>query len=577
MANIKIREINKNTIRTLDRTAAMTHHIKDMTVRTRERTDISERYENEQLSSYASNQMIQSGNRATSRVIRTGSDAAKAAWRTQGKKLIQDREASHLMERSSGSGSVYTKIDRFIGTRSDLLSKTGSVRHPDHRVISSPAFPDTAIKRYEKEKAVAMRRFQMARRADSMVRSAREAAYRMKRSLRRALANSRLRSLSLSAGGAAALLIIVTFVFFGGAFSYFSSAPAGVDEDLLLEYGLFGIGVGDDAIVRVAARQVGNVGGRKFWRWYGFNSRVDWCCIFVSWCADQCGYIDSGTIPRFSVVSDGVSWFKGKGQWKGRSYSPSPGDLIFFTWEKDALSHVGIVERCDSKTVYTIEGNSGDACKRQSYSVNASCIVGYGVPSYPTSAGGHGAEKALAWAVMIANDDSFSYGPRPYANRCGCYFCGTQGGKLKAAKGTKWEGDPRWNKTYVCLTFVGAAYAHGAKDPEILAACKRNNLTMYSNDNNFTKFHCWRKVGACKDLTIRDLRPGDVVIKYDTTNGSNGAHAWMYAGGDNIVEATAEGWSADAIAVKPGAAKRLEKYGSNSRNYVMRYVGSGRS
>ena len=61
---------------------------------------------------------------------------------------------------------------------------------------------------------------------------------------------------------------------------------------------LYGIGVGDGEIVVVALSQLGNVGGQPYWSWYGFNSRVEWCACFVSWCANECGYLDAGVIPK---------------------------------------------------------------------------------------------------------------------------------------------------------------------------------------------------------------------------------------------------------------------------------------
>jgi hypothetical protein len=110
---------------------------------------------------------------------------------------------------------------------------------------------------------------------------------------------------------------------------------------------------------------------------------VEWCAIYVSWCADQCGYIKSGTIPKFSLVQSGVNWFKDKGQWQRRGYKPRPGDIIFFDWGSGGeADHVGIVEKCNGSTVYTIEGNSGDQCRRRNYSVQSGYIIGYGVPKY---------------------------------------------------------------------------------------------------------------------------------------------------------------------------------------------------
>lgn len=51
------------------------------------------------------------------------------------------------------------------------------------------------------------------------------------------------------------------------------------------------------------------------------------------------------------------------------------GDIIFFDWEGDGTTdHVGIVEKCENGTVYTVEGNSGDACKQRQYAVGSSNI-----------------------------------------------------------------------------------------------------------------------------------------------------------------------------------------------------------
>lgn len=140
---------------------------------------------------------------------------------------------------------------------------------------------------------------------------------------------------------------------------------------------------GNQAIVEVALTQLGNEGGQPYWSWYGFEGRVEWCACFVSWCADQCGYLESGIIPKFSLCSDGVDWFSANGQWQSRNYEPSAGDIIFFDWDGDGtIDHVGIVESCENGTVYTVEGNSGDACKQNQYSVGSSSIYGYGVPKY---------------------------------------------------------------------------------------------------------------------------------------------------------------------------------------------------
>ena len=140
---------------------------------------------------------------------------------------------------------------------------------------------------------------------------------------------------------------------------------------------------GNQTIVEVALTQLGNEGGQPYWSWYGFEGRVEWCACFVSWCADQCGYIESGIIPKFAGCVDGANWFKGNGQWQDRNYEPQAGNIIFFDWEGDGeTDHVGIVEKCENGVVYTVEGNSGDACRQNQYTVGSSSIYGYGVPAY---------------------------------------------------------------------------------------------------------------------------------------------------------------------------------------------------
>ena len=157
----------------------------------------------------------------------------------------------------------------------------------------------------------------------------------------------------------------------------------------VLRYYVFGripTGIGNQAIVQVALTQEGN-SGDTYWRWYGFNARVEWCACFVSWCADQCGYIESGVMPKFSSCLDGVAWFAARGQFQDGSYVPAAGDLIFFDWGNDgSVNHVGIVESVADGRVNTIEGNSGDLCARRSYVLGDNRIYGYGMMIYKSVA-----------------------------------------------------------------------------------------------------------------------------------------------------------------------------------------------
>ena len=154
---------------------------------------------------------------------------------------------------------------------------------------------------------------------------------------------------------------------------------------------LYGVYGSDDMIVQVALSQIGNIGGETYWSWYGFSSHVEWCACFVSWCADQCGYIENGVIPKYAGCVHGVNWFKERGRWADRTIEPAPGMIIFFDWNdpngsagpQDGLSdHTGIVEKVDNGFIYTVEGNSRDRCVERKYPIGSYIILGYGVPAY---------------------------------------------------------------------------------------------------------------------------------------------------------------------------------------------------
>lgn len=140
--------------------------------------------------------------------------------------------------------------------------------------------------------------------------------------------------------------------------------------------GLFG----HEQIITVARAQLGNEGGQKFWSWYGFQGRVEWCACFVSWCAEQSGLISSGAVLKFSYCPIGVEWFQSQKRWKDREFIPIAGTIIFFDWDDDGISdHVGIVTKCANGVVYTIEGNSSNEVRENSYAIGENEIKGYGL------------------------------------------------------------------------------------------------------------------------------------------------------------------------------------------------------
>lgn len=184
---------------------------------------------------------------------------------------------------------------------------------------------------------------------------------------------------AIVAGGWVAVILIIVIVLIAGLVATIYSI--GNDENLDTSF------FTGSEIVLVAKSQIGNVGGEPYWSWYGFKERVEWCACFVSFCADQTGYIESGEIPKYSLCSDGIDFFKKKEKWQDRSetYIPKQSDIIFFDWEVDGVcDHTGIVESIDfeSNKVKTIEGNSNDAVKELEYDLRDERIMGYGTADY---------------------------------------------------------------------------------------------------------------------------------------------------------------------------------------------------
>lgn len=185
----------------------------------------------------------------------------------------------------------------------------------------------------------------------------------------------RAQLLSLTSGGILLLMLVVILILSIAAGAYGTDIS---DESLA--------GEGSTAMVMIASSQLGKEGGEEYWKWYGFSSRVDWCAIFVSWCADQAGLLEDGSMPKFAVCDDGIAWFLERQRWitgADRNFMPPAGVIIFFDWDQDGRSdHVGIVEKCEGRFVYTIEGNSRDVCRRRCYPLGSGTIAGYGIMEY---------------------------------------------------------------------------------------------------------------------------------------------------------------------------------------------------
>ena len=333
---------------------------------------------------------------------------------------------------------------------------------------------------------------------------------------------------SLSIAGVMTVMIIVITIMFTATFSM-----TGNEDGNDFAYDFYGFAIGDNAIVEVARAQLGNVGGDKFWRWYGFTGHVHWCACFVSWCADQCGYTKAGIIPSYAVCADGASWFKEHHRWASRGYTPKPGDIIFYDWDSDGhMDHTGIVESCDGRTINTIEGNVSNVCRRQAHPVGSGQIAGFGVPVFRPSSG---FENACVWAAQIAGDNSFHYvNWRSSDNMTHeCPVCHDHpAGNYRG-----------WN----CIGFAFACWKHGA-GIRCRCSCSVVNdpnwetLLRCSSDTEANKL-ATRLVGVpCtvirnggNAIPVSRLRKGDILAEF---NGSTYFHTIFYEGNGKYADCT---------------------------------------
>lgn len=141
-----------------------------------------------------------------------------------------------------------------------------------------------------------------------------------------------------------------------------------------------------EQMVHACATHVGYVEGEKtpFGVWYGNyvgNSAYDtapWCDMFLAYCASSIGELKN--VGRFAYTPYHVQWFKDAKKWHNGTGGITRGDIVFFNWDGGEVDHVGIVETVSGLDIHTIEGNTGDACRRRIRRGNV--VSGFGRPSY---------------------------------------------------------------------------------------------------------------------------------------------------------------------------------------------------
>ena len=434
MAEIKIREVSRGHIKTLDRASSSMHHIKAATVRTKtsdlygRQDDDADSYAQDSVEHYSGDSAAYAAQAGVELILRSRGENAGAtvqsveniqqispisaisatesnqnveniqhAFREQGAKSIQSRLAKVKMAdaeviRNAEESRFADRVISGNRIRGDELIHQNAARIGRKSLVQSKS--DEYIHHARKEHAI--RRILNSResRMQNIMTLLKPGNDNKRRTrnisgfLRIMWENAKSAAAYIGAGGASIVIILTLFVFFGiGVITFSNNSPeTSVTEDQEEIVYFIPDMAGSPtriAIVKAAAREVGNVGGEKFWRWYGFKGHVHWCACFTSYIAAECGCIQTGICPKSALVDDWVSFYKKQHRWARGDYIPHSGDFIIFDWEGDGSpDHIGIVESCDGKTVHTIEGNSRDVCKRKTYTRGSGLIYGYGCPNY---------------------------------------------------------------------------------------------------------------------------------------------------------------------------------------------------
>lgn len=353
MADIKTRKVDRTSIKTMERSVAASHRIRNAASEIREAGRRNVQNNDESANEYANSRIR---------------DAMSKAAGTAETGTVKTSEKTALILRKRMQGGLKPKgahkTDQYV-----------NIRTSKKKYFSAEKMQKAMKSKYKTKVKTKRTSRRLGKKTISVT----------AKGLRMIIRNTKAAMAALAAVGSTAVIIIIVCVLFCTMFCVFedSSGAIQVYSEEEIESFEEGIGIGSTDIVKVAGTQIGNWNGRKFWSWYGFGSRQPWCACFVSWCANQCGYIKAGVIPKFALVTDGINWFKKKGEWKSRKYKPRPGDIIFFDWYGDgSRDHVGIVESCDGRYVHTIEGNSSNLCRRRTYPVGWYEIYGYGTPNF---------------------------------------------------------------------------------------------------------------------------------------------------------------------------------------------------
>ena len=388
MPNIKVKP--KGTIKKLDKNVVQLQKLKNNIVTTKEKiNEISLNKTDNTAEDYASNKVQNDISYISRKGIEKGNKIGKKSLKQTQENFIKDKQKIEILKTRIKDKET-NELKNIVDQSSKRIKKDTKQSIKISR--NTKVLTKKEIKTTER---VAKNTKQVAKESAKMIPRASIISKQVMQNIKRVTIGSTINAVksiitgtktlisTVVAVGWVAVVVILIIVLIGGFVAViFNNGDTNYDISEFSNY----------EIVLVAKTQIGNEGGDKFWRWYGFTEHVEWCACFVSWCANECGYIDQEIIPKFSLCTYGMNWFKERNQWydRGENYYPIVGDIIFFDWydengiQDGNCDHVGIVTRTDitNRNIYTIEGNTNNKCAERMYSFDDAQVMGYGSPKY---------------------------------------------------------------------------------------------------------------------------------------------------------------------------------------------------
>lgn len=391
MPNIKVK--SKGTIKKLDKDVVQLQKLKNNIVTTKEKiNEISLNKTDNTAEDYASNKVQNDISYISRKGIEKGNKIGKKSLKQTQENFIKDKQKIEILKTRIKDKEI-NELKNIVDQSSKRIKKDTKQSIKISR--NTKVLTKKEIKTTER---VAKNTKQVAKESAKMIQRASIISKQVMRNIKRVtrvaigstinaiksiiIGTKTLISAVVAVGWVAVFVILIIALIGGFVAVFFNNGDTNYDISEFSNY----------EIVLVAKTQIGNEGGDKFWRWYGFTEHVEWCACFVSWCANECGYIDKEIIPKFSLCTDGMNWFKERNQWydRGENYYPIVGDIIFFDWydengiQDGNCDHVGIVTRTDitNRNIYTIEGNTNNKCAERMYSFDDAQVMGYGSPKY---------------------------------------------------------------------------------------------------------------------------------------------------------------------------------------------------